>query len=257
MNFRNLFASILLGLSLAACTGPMDSALVTDKGEAAYFQRLNPLFAQMTPAQQEAFNWSVSDLSIDAINQRYPGASPRRIIEGEAALVQKTYKERINALQPALQQYRQFKGELEQLRSDNIQFRIDQDFHGSQPWLKADFHNGSPLSFSTTGWSAELYLDGSDAPVASYTFTLNHRNRGGLLPDESENHDIHLGFVTGDASWMTLEVRNARQRRIQIRPTAAGSTDLGERAFALIDPQPEIERLQAVIAAAEKYQAVP
>ena len=257
MNLRNLLVSSLLGLTLAACAGPMDSALVTDKGEAAYFKRLEPLFAQMTPAQQEAFNWSVSDLSIDAINQRYPGASPRHIINAEAALVLKTHADRINTLQPLLQQYRRFKGQLQQLRSDNIQFRIDQDFHGLQPWLKADFHNGSPLSFSTTGWSAELYLDGSQTPAASYTFTLNHRNRGGFLPDESESHDIHLGFVTGDANWMTLEVRNARQRHIQIRPTAAGSTDLGERAFALIDPRPEIERLQAVIAAAEKYRGVP
>lgn len=52
-------------------------------------------------------------------------------------------------------------------------------------------------------------------------------------------------------------MRNARQRRIQIVPIQPGTTDLGERPYALHDPQPEIDRLQAVIAAAEKYRAVP
>lgn len=257
MNFRTLLAAAVLSLTLCACAGPMDRALVTDQGDAAYFQRLNPLFAQMTPEQQEAFNWSVSDLTISAIHQRYPGASAREVIAGETALILQTYPEKITALQPSLQQFQQARAQLAQLRSDNIQFRIEQDFHGLQPYLKADFHNGSTLSFSTTGWVAQMYLDGADTPVASYEFTLNHRNRGGLLPGEDESHDIHLGFVTGDADWMTLEVRNARQRRIQIVPVQPGTTDLGERPYALHDPQPEIDRLQAVIAAAEKYRAVP
>lgn len=43
-----LFAVAISALLLAACAGPMDSHLVTGQGEAAYFARLNPLFAQMT-----------------------------------------------------------------------------------------------------------------------------------------------------------------------------------------------------------------
>src|SRR5690606_2714075 len=62
MPYCKLFAVAISALLPAACAGPMDSHLVTGQGEAAYFARLNPLFAQMTPEQQEAFNWSVSDL---------------------------------------------------------------------------------------------------------------------------------------------------------------------------------------------------
>ena len=255
MDARKLFAVAISAL-LAACTGPMDSHLVTGRGQAAYFARLNPLFAQMTPAQQEAFNWAVSDLSIDQLQQRYPDASPRQVIQSETRLVSDTYPERIAALQPQLQAFQQLQEQLGQLRSDNVQFRIEQDFHGLQPSLRADFHNASGLSFSTTGWTARMYLDGADAPVASYSFTLNHRRRGGLLPGETESHDIHLGFVSGDPAWMTLEIRKASQRRVEIVRSEQGNTDLGERAYSTPDPRPDIEQLQAVIAAAEKYRQV-
>lgn len=257
MDARKLFAVAISALLLAACAGPMDSPLVTGQGEAAYFARLNPLFAQMTPAQQEAFNWSVSDLSIDQLHQRYPDASPRQVIQGETRLVSTSYPERIAALQPQLEAFQHLQAELGQLRSDNVQFRIEQDFHGLQPRLKADFHNASSLSFSTSGWTALLYLNAADEPVARYSFTLNHRRRGGLLPGETESHDIHLGFVSGDPAWMTLEVRNASRRRVEIVPSDEGNTDLGERAYSAPDPRAEIERLQAVIAAAEKYRQVP
>lgn len=252
-----LFAVALSALLLAACAGPMDSHLVTDQGEAAYFASLNPMFAQMTPEQQEAFNWSVSDLSIAQLHQRYPNASPRQVIQGETRLVSTSYPERIAALQPQREAFERLQTELGQLRSDNVQLRIVQDFHGLQPWLRADFHNASTLSFSTSGWTARLYLDTANEPVASYSFTLNHRRRGGLLPGETESHDIPLGFVSGDAAWMTLEVRNASRRRVEIAPSDEGNTDLGERAYSVPDPRAEIERLQAVIAAAEKYRQVP
>lgn len=252
-----LFAVAISALLLAACAGPMDSHLVTGQGEAAYFARLNPLFAQMTPEQQEAFNWSVSDLSIAQLHQRYPDASPRQVIQGETRLVSTSYPERITALQPQREAFERLQTELGQLRSDNVQLRIVQDFHGLQPWLRADFHNASTLSFSTSGWTARLYLDTANEPVASYSFTLNHRRRGGLLPGETESHDIPLGLVSGDAAWMTLEVRNASRRRVEIVPSNQGNTDLGERAYSVPDPRAEIERLQAVIAAAEKYRQVP
>lgn len=252
-----LFAVAISALLLAACAGPMDSHLVTGQGEAAYFARLNPLFAQMTPEQQEAFNWSVSDLSIAQLHQRYSDASPRQVIQGETRLVSTSYPERITALQPQREAFERLQTELGQLRSDNVQLRIVQDFHGLQPWLRADFHNASTLSFSTSGWTARLYLDTANEPVASYSFTLNHRRRGGLLPGETESHDIPLGFVSGDAAWMTLEVRNASRRRVEIVPSDQGNTDLGERDYSVPDPRAEIERLQAVIAAAEKYRQVP
>lgn len=256
MPIRKLFAVALSALLLAACAGPMDSHLVTGQGDAAYFARLDPLFAQMTPAQQEAFNWSVSDLSIDQLHQRYPNASPRQVIQGETRLVSDSYPEKIAALQPQREAFELLQAQLEQLRSDNVQLRIEQDFHGLQPYLKADFHNPSDLSFSTTGWTARLYLNTANEPVASYSFTLNHRRRGGLLPGETESHDIHLGFVSGDPAWMTLEVRNASRRRVEILPSEQGNTDLGERAYSTPDPRAEIQRLQAVIAAAEKYSQV-
>lgn len=199
----------------------------------------------------------MSDLSIAQLHQRYPDASPRQVIQGETRLVSTSYPERITALQPQREAFERLQTELGQLRSDNVQLRIVQDFHGLQPWLRADFHNASTLSFSTSGWTARLYLDTANEPVASYSFTLNHRRRGGLLPGETESHDIPLGFVSGDAAWMTLEVRNASRRRVEIVPSDEGNTDLGERAYSVPDPRAGIERLQAVIAAAEKYRQVP
>lgn len=248
--------SLLIAAGLCACAGPMDSKLVTGDGDAAYFQRLNPLFEKMTPEQQQAFNWSVSDLSIDAINRRYPDATPRQIIHAESALIRQSHPAQIAELQPQLQRHQQLQQQLALLSASKIDFSIEQNFHGLQPYIRAEFHNGSPLSFSTTSWVAKMYLDDASQPVARYSFTLNHRRSQGLLPGESEKHTVHLGFVTGDASWMTLEIRNARKRRIDIQPTQERATDLGERSYSVNDPSARIKHLQAVLEIAQRYQDI-
>jgi hypothetical protein len=256
MRLRSLFASAVLLGTLTACAGPLDSHLVTDKGDAAYFQRLNPLFAKMSEDEQLAFNWAVSDLDIPTLNQRYPNARPRQIIHAEAQRVLDTYPAKVAELQPQLERHKALQAQLARLQASDASFWIDRDFHGLQPRIRATFSNGSDLAFSSTGWNASLYIDGQEQPVATTELNIDHRERNGLHPGQQQQVTFTVGFVTGDENWTTLEIRNAKKCRVLIEPVDRNITDLGNRGYAVPDVRSEIERLEGVMAAARKWQDI-
>ena len=258
---RTALLPLALGLTLAACAGPMDRALDTGNGDAAYCQRLNPLFAQRASQQQEAYNWAVSDLTIAQIHQLYPDATPRQVIEGEVARVLEKNPARIVELQPALARHQAQQARLDKLVVSDVQFSIGKDFFGLQPTLQLQLDNGSDLSFSRTGWQASLYLDDATAPVATHAFSLDHTGHNGLRPGQQRRFTTTLGNLSGAADWITLEIQDATERRVvierQSRDWLPGHRDLGGRSHHIGSPQAEIDRLQAVIDDARKWQQLP
>lgn len=245
-------------LALSACAGPLDRALDTGNGDAAYFQRLDPLFAQLDSQQQQAFNWAVSDLSISDIHRLYPDASPRQVIEGEVARVLETYPQRIAGLQPALARYQAQETRLDKLLVRDVQFSIGKDFFGLQPTVQLTLDNSSDLSFSRTRWQASLYLGNDPQPVATRNFSLDHSGHNGLRPGQQRRFTTTLGNLAGDPAWITLEIQDATRRHVTIQRSSSaweqGHLDLGGRAHTLASPQAEIERLQAAIEDAGKWQ---
>lgn len=251
-----LIAAIPLALALAACGGPLDTALVTGNGADPYFASLNPAFARMSEHEQQGFNWAVSDLDLDRLHSRYPGKSPRQIIRGEVAQVLETYPARIAELEPQAQQAAQMRAQLAQVTAVQTAFRIEKDFFGLAPKISATIENGSPLPISALEWTAALYLDDAQTPVVTTTLTDNYRNQGGLAPGSQHRREFAIGFVRGDETWTTLEIRNAKRTRVVLEPVASSVQDFGDRHYLPEDPSAEIERLRSVIAAATSYQDI-
>lgn len=251
-----LIVAVPLALALAACSGPMDTALVTGKGPELYFASLNPAFAAMTDHEQKGFNWAVSDIDLDQLHSRYPQKSPRTIIPAEVAQVLKSYPAKIADLEPQALQAQQMREQLAQVKAVQTTFTIEKDFFGLAPKVSATIENGSPLPISALDWTASLYLDDAEAPVVSTTLSDNYRATGGLTPGSQHHRKYSIGFVRGDDAWTTLEIRNAKHARVVLEPVASSAQDFGDRYYMPKDRSAEIERLRAVIAAAKSYQDI-
>jgi len=78
-------AGIALCLALSACmdgTG-VDTKLAS-KDEFSYQVTLNRAAMEMSREQMQAYNWAVSDLKLTQLLAKYPGITPRKVIEREA-----------------------------------------------------------------------------------------------------------------------------------------------------------------------------
>lgn len=249
-------AGVLFLLSLAACTGPIDEPLVTDSTQEAYSASLAPIFPKMTAHEKEAFNWAVSDFDLAKLHSKYPNASPKAIIRGEVADVLETYPKQINELNARQAEFAPVRAELRKIEASDAGFRIERNFFGLQPKVLASVFNGSKLPVSRLDWRAALYLDGAAEPVAMTTLTNDYRENGGLKPGQRFNVTFNVGYLRGDERWLTLEIRNARERRVVLEPILASIQDFGERAYLAEDPAPHIEQKTAAIKAARSFSDI-
>lgn len=252
---RALCGALMMAL-LLACAGPLDRKLDTGKGSDAYFATLNPAFEKMSEREQQAFNWAVSDLDLDAVHARYANASPRQIIRGEVAAVLKNYPPRIAELQPAAQAAEQMRKQLDAIKVTHSSFKLEASDFGLMPKVSLTIENGSELPLSEIKWQLFLHLDGADTPVADYTVTSNFEREGGLQPGQRSSSHHEIGFVRGEPSWTTLEVRNARQHQVWTSLQYGSALDFGNRSYLGEDPSPRIERLGATLKTAEGYQDI-
>jgi hypothetical protein len=241
---------------LAACGGPLDQSLVTDSTPQAYRASLEPAFAQLTPHQQEAFNWAVSDFDLAKLHAKYPNASPRTIVRGEVAEVLHEAPARIAAFQSRLQATAGMREDLAKLTVVEARFRIKKDFFGLQPQILIAVHNGSSKPVSMLRWRADLYLDDIKEPVASTVITDDYRRDGGLRPGEKASRLFTIGFVRGDETWTTLEIRNAQRTRVELTPLLDSIADFGERPYLPEDPAAELERLQVLQDKARSFEDI-
>lgn len=259
LNRNNLLRALcLLALCvlLVACAGPLDRKLVTGQGSDAYFASLNPAFAQMSEHEQKAFNWAVSDIDQDQLHARYPQATPRQIIRGEVAAVLEKYPARIAELAPRAAAAEAMRARLMRITVPEVRLKLEKDFFGLMPVVHMVIDNGSDLSLSKMDWDLQLHVDGGETPVASYWATTNFEQEGGLKPGQRISKRVRIGGVSGDGAWTTLEVRNASERMVQVYHRFEGARDFGNRQVLGEDPKAEIERLTAVIAAANSYKDI-
>lgn len=246
----------LLALTLTACAGPMDEKLVTGSTQEVYSASLAPIVPKMTAHEREAFNWAVSDFDLAKLHSKYPNASPKAIIRGEVEEVLGTYPKQIEELEARQAEFAPVQAELRKIAASNTRFSINRNFFGLQPRITANVFNGSTLPISRLDWRASLYLDGASKPVATTTLVNDYRNDGGLKPSQRFNVTFNVGYLRGDERWLTLEIRNARERRVVLEPILDSVQDFGERAYLAEDPAQRIERRTAAIKAAQSFSDI-
>lgn len=268
MQFLNTISAATFALLLAACSGKgLDLPLQTAQGSEIYKASLAKAAIDMTEENAQDFDWAVSDLSIDMLNQKYPNATPRSVIRGEAKLIRERAPARIAELEAIKPKFDALLADLAKLTAEDPEFAMDRNFHGLQPTVLAKIANNSRLPVSQLQWRASLFLDGAKRPVATADLLDVYNNdylgsgllggqdrieAGGLSPGGSAKRSFNIGFVRGDANWTTLEIQHAKVRRLVLAPIPESVKDYSGRAY--LDGAPYEALLQAknALAKAEK-----
>lgn len=249
-------AIFLLTAALVACGGPADEKLATGGTEEELKTSLSAVVPKLTPHELEAFQWAASDFDLPQLHAKYPNGSPRTIIRGEVKRVLNAYPAKIATLEKQVARDAPLRTELGKIVASDAGFTIEKSFFGLQPVVTALVRNGSKHPVSQLKWRAALYLDGADTPVVQTTLTNDYRRQGGLKPGGQFKIRIPIGFVSGDETWTTLEIRNASSRRLTLEQVPGSILDFGERAYLAEDPVPAIERMEAAMAAAKRYSDI-
>ncbi|WP_426079007.1 hypothetical protein [Janthinobacterium sp. PSPC3-1] len=250
---KTLFA-IILSLAITACSKGLDKPLVTSAGIDAYKVSLAEAAKGMDKSQAEAFDWAVSDLSIDALNSRYPGKTPREIIRGEVQDILGKAPAQIVELEKQASVWNAAAQEIHKVTSEETTFTLAKDFFGLQPRIETTLRNGSKYGYSTLKWRAELYLDGSDKPTAVTEQLDLYKNQGGFSSGETVHRKFSVGFVTGDNNWTTLEIQNAKHRLVTLVVIPEGAQDFGERLIAGASPVPKLEQIKQTLEMAKSLK---
>ncbi|MDB5962743.1 MAG: hypothetical protein JWP59_4037 [Massilia sp.] len=268
MKILDTLTVISLSLLLAACGGKgLDLPLQTGQGSETYNVSLAKAAKDMTEENAQDFTWAVSDLSIDMLNQKYPNATPRSIIRGEAKSVRDRAPKRIAELEAIKPKYDAMLADIAKLTMGDIEFAMERDFHGLQPTVRANVANNSRLPVSQLQWRASLFLDDAKAPVATANLTDSYNNdfrgsgflggqakieAGGLPPGGAAKRSFHIGFVTADANWTTLEIQHAKVRRVVLEPVPESVKDYGGHFYLDGAPYAALEQVKNALAKAEK-----
>jgi hypothetical protein len=248
---------VLLAVSaIAACSGPLDQHLITGSTPQAYRASLDAIYPKMTVHEQEAFDWAVSDFDLPKLHSKYPEASPKAVIRGEVQEVLQTYPAKVKALEVEARKQSPLRAELRKIVAQRAIFRMNKNFFGLQPTVIASIANNSKLPVSRLDWRAALFLNDATEPVATTTLSSDYRNDGGLAPRRGFISTFKVGFVRGDESWSTLEIRNAAKTRVVLEPILDSIQDFGDRPYLTEDVAKRIENMRGAVAAAKSFDDI-
>jgi len=264
----NSLALATCAFLLTACGGKgLDQKLDTGHGTDPYMASIKLAAKDLTQEDAQAFDWAVSDLSLDTLNERYPNGTPRSIIRGETKIVQNNAPKRIAELEAVKPKYDAIRAELQKLTASDVEFVMERDFHGLQPSVTATIHNNSQLPVSQMQWRASLYLDDQKTAVATSELMDLYNNSfkgssmldeqtkvesGGLPAGAAAKRSYRIGFVTGDPKWTTLEVQNAKVRHVVMEPIFESVKDYGDRAYLAGSPYQALEQWKNTLARANQ-----
>ena len=248
-------------LTLAGCSRGLDSHLNTSEGKEKYHASLNAAAKDFSQEELDAFNWAVSDLSLENLNARYPGAAPRQVIRGEVALVLAELPAKIVTLEQRASAYEIVAAELRKVVATDVRFTLQKGSFDLEPVITATITNGSEYAISDLKWEAALFLDGSASPslhaelFQTFKRTYGSDEPAGLRPGQSTQRRLYIGGLEDD-NWTTLEIQNAGERKVALIVVPSSVRDFGERWYAGDNPAPELRKLKGVLAAARRYQAI-
>ena len=251
----SLIAAVLL-LALAGCSRGIDKPLVTNMGEETYKKTLAEAIGNMDQRDVEAFNWAVSNLTIDTVNTLYPNQSPRQIIRGEVKEVLEKAPQTIAELETKTASWSTGADSIHKVVAEKITFTLEKGFFGLEPRIRTTVKNASRYGYSNLRWYAELYLDGSSKPVAVREMLDMYKDNGGLPPGAVMAREFMAGILSGDKAWTTLEVQNAKQRVVKLTVMPEFAEDFSEHLIVGQSPANKLAQYKTTLQAAQKYKVL-
>lgn len=247
--------------------------LDTGHGIETYKASLKEATGKMDQTQIEAFDWAVEGFDLESLNKSYPNKSPKTIIRSEIRKVLKDFPAKIAELEKTLPEYEPTMAQLHKISADNVTYSIQDDFFGLQPTITASIKNASALGVSSLSWYAELFIDGDTEPIVTAKLFDNYSNQfvlsrqiadgeaekggpEGLSPMTKRTRRFTIGFLTGADKWSTLEIRNAKERRVTLTAIPESVKDYGNRYYLDGAPYAKINNMKRDIRLAKKYSPI-
>ncbi|MBK0053065.1 hypothetical protein [Stenotrophomonas sp. S39] len=246
----------LMVAGLTACGGAADKGLMTAGTRDQLLASVAEVSPKLSEHERMAFQWAVSDINQTTLHRRYPNGSVRQVVRGEVNLVKANYPKRLAGLRDRAAAQAPVFAELERVTARQPALSITKGFFGLAPSVRAVLRNESKLPLGRIKWRANLYLNGDSKAVASAVVTSDFQSVGGLAPGTERDAVFKIGFVSGDESWTTLEVRNASERRVSLEPIPETAMDYGNKPYIDRDDRELIEKLEQGLQLAESYSDV-
>lgn len=258
MSKRKYWVTVCISLLLLqGCSKGINRQLDTEHGMEPYKASLQQAFKDMPEKEQRAFDWAVSDFNLERLHALYPNKTPQTIIRAERDKIIADVPPRLAQLAPAKTAYEAAYADLLKVQAADARFVMEKDFFGLQPTVVATIHNGSKHDLSSADFIARLYVDDRPEPVAQSTLFSNYNNDSGnstgLRQGESVAMRFRVGFVSGDASWKTVEIQQARKTRVELTVLPDSAKDTGNRALLDDSAAKQFKALEDALATAKSY----
>src|SRR5690349_7704009 len=134
VTFRpSTFWSVLTAILLSGCGSGVDGTLETMGTEDEFQASLQAALKDMSKAEREATSWALSDLNLPELRYRYPKASPREVIRGEAARERERLPAAIARTEREKVEYDVLVEELSKVVATDATFRFDRDAIDPKP----------------------------------------------------------------------------------------------------------------------------
>jgi hypothetical protein len=245
------YACVLpLACLLAACGKGLDRKLDTAGNDDAFNASYWAANKDMSEADNAAWSWAVQDLSINNIRAKYPDATLREVIRGEAKDVLTNYPPRIKELEASEKPYDEKWQQLQAITASNVSFSLSRSSDHVVPRIDLDVHNGSPFPVSRLQWHAELYIDGGTEPVADDIAIDEYK--AGLPPSATLHRQFSYGNLNG-IGWDTQEIQNAKTTRVVVTVKPSTVEDFSDHEYMAGAPYAEINQLRGAVESATKY----
>lgn len=260
-------AGLSVCLTLGACGNGVDKTL-SRKSDWDYHRSLDEAFKDMTPQQQQAFNWAVSNINLEQLLSKYPTLTPRKVIQQEAdetitAVKQDMedraaqYQKDAPGLKQATDQSNAIAAELQKITASNGAI-VKDPYSSFEKNLRFRIYNGSRYGISVVEWDVKVFLNGettSDRVCHVRAFLTNGLPAG----DTAEySEDVSRDCYTPLA---TPEVQHATSISFQFAPVISSIEDFGDKQIYVTPPtgerdfQAALTQDKDVLAAAESAKA--
>lgn len=247
MKYVTLAAVLAAAACLTACNKGLDHKLDTGHGADSYKASLEEATKDMKKAEIEKFDEYVSKISIAKLHELHPNATPREIIRGRAKSLLEDIPKVKAELEKMIPAYDKEADEIEKgIYADGATFAVEKDFFGDQPKVRAKIINTSGHTMTSLSWKVELFLNGSDKPVASTFIQDNYKNGGGIKSGYEYKRDFTIGFVRGDANFTTLEIQNAAKREVKLTLNLADCISMNGESMSSRNPHAAIAVFEKV-----------
>jgi hypothetical protein len=228
--------SLGLVLGLSGCGKGVDAKLATEN-EQAYRPSLNKAWQDMSPEQQQAYNWAVSNFSLEQLVAKYPSMTPRTVINKEADEYIKLKTQEVASITAELtknaerlaQEEKSVRGvtaELAKITATGI--GISNKSFGIAKEFVFVTQNDSQFDVSSAQWDAWLFIDDEQKSDRHCSVRAYYKVYGGLPHGKSLKYSFDVGFMDC-TNWDTLEVKNAKTKRFKLELDNASVENFGEK----------------------------